>query len=39
MWERGFLYSVQGKRKLSEKQLNVLDQIYCKARFAEGFST
>jgi hypothetical protein len=32
MWERGFLYSVNSKRKLSPKQLIVLDQIVAKAR-------
>jgi len=37
MWERGFLYSVNGKRKLSPKQLAVLDEILAKAQaYAEG---
>jgi hypothetical protein len=37
MWERGFLYSVNGKRCISPKQLVVLDQIVAKARsYAEG---
>jgi hypothetical protein len=32
MWERGFLYSVRSKHKLSDKQLAVLEQIVAKAK-------
>jgi hypothetical protein len=32
MWERGFIYSVKDKQKLSPKQLAVLDQIFDKAK-------
>jgi hypothetical protein len=34
MWERGFLYSINGKTKLSDKQLHVLDQIIAKTQWS-----
>jgi hypothetical protein len=37
MWERGFVYGVNGKRSISPKQLVVLDQIVDKIRaYAQG---
>jgi hypothetical protein len=37
IWERRFLYSVNGRRTLSPKQLAVLEQIYDKAKaYAEA---
>lgn len=36
-WERGFLYSVAGKRKLSSKQLAILEELVAKAEaYAEA---
>jgi hypothetical protein len=36
MWERGFLYSINGKHRLTPKQLAVLDQIVAKVREARS---
>lgn len=31
MWERGFLYDMNGRRSFSSKELKILDQIVAKA--------
>jgi hypothetical protein len=32
MWERGFIYSINGRDRLSDKQLAILERITAKAR-------
>jgi enamine deaminase RidA (YjgF/YER057c/UK114 family) len=37
MWERGFIYSVNGKRRLSPKQREILSELVAKAKaYAEA---
>jgi hypothetical protein len=36
MWERGFVYTVNGRSRLSAKQRDVLDRIAAKARAYAG---